>query len=141
MRPPYGSYNDNVRWASAARGQTIVNWDFDSGDSAGQSVSQQLSNYDNKIWGEHPNTILALNHETYASTAYANFPIFVDCGHLLLILDMMSFHKLFRNSSKPDTEWSLSPNASADNRTRALVNHRPPMETGIVERPLNLITD
>uniref|UniRef100_A0A0W0G5I6 Putative carbohydrate esterase family 4 protein n=1 Tax=Moniliophthora roreri TaxID=221103 RepID=A0A0W0G5I6_MONRR len=73
MRPPYGSYNDNVRWASAVRGQAIVNWDFDSGDSAGQSVAQQLSNYNNRI-SQRPNSILALNHETYASTAYDVLP-------------------------------------------------------------------
>ncbi|KAJ1301560.1 hypothetical protein OPQ81_008808 [Rhizoctonia solani] len=30
MRPPYGSYNDNVRNAASVRGQKLAIWDFDS---------------------------------------------------------------------------------------------------------------
>ncbi|EEB89647.1 hypothetical protein MPER_12235 [Moniliophthora perniciosa FA553] len=68
MRPPYGNYNDLVRQASAVRGQSLVNWDFDSGDSVGASPEQSKSDYANLIQ-QHPNTVIALNHETEQSTA------------------------------------------------------------------------
>jgi peptidoglycan/xylan/chitin deacetylase (PgdA/CDA1 family) len=69
MRPPYGNYNDLVREASGIRNQAIVNWDFDSGDSVGVPVAQQKQRYTD-IANQHPNNILALNHETYSSTVY-----------------------------------------------------------------------
>ncbi|ESK85392.1 chitin deacetylase [Moniliophthora roreri MCA 2997] len=68
MRPPYGNYNDLVRQASAVRGQNMVNWDFDSGDSVGASPQQSKNDYAALI-RRHPNTIIALNHETEQSTA------------------------------------------------------------------------
>ncbi|ESK91757.1 carbohydrate esterase family 4 protein [Moniliophthora roreri MCA 2997] len=68
MRPPYGNYNDLVRQASAVRGQSIVNWDFDSGDSTGASPEQSKRDYADLI-RRRPNTIIALNHETRQSTA------------------------------------------------------------------------
>ncbi|KAG6902260.1 hypothetical protein C0995_002411 [Termitomyces sp. Mi166 len=85
MRPPYGNYNDLVLDASGIRGQSIVIWDFEcaiiknvsepcaepntsSGDSAGHSVTQQKNDY-NALANRHPSTILALNHETYETTA------------------------------------------------------------------------
>jgi len=64
MRPPYGSYNDLVRKVAHARGQKLVIWDFDSGDSTGSTPAQSKAAYD-KLVDEHPSTILALNHETY----------------------------------------------------------------------------
>ncbi|KAG6899669.1 hypothetical protein C0993_008129 [Termitomyces sp. T159_Od127] len=81
MRPPYGNYNDLVRQASAIRGQKLVIWDFEyvlefnvtaqliystthsSEDSIGATPAESEANYDDVI-AEHPNTILALNHET-----------------------------------------------------------------------------
>jgi peptidoglycan/xylan/chitin deacetylase (PgdA/CDA1 family) len=66
MRPPYGNYNDLVRQIAHARGQTLVMWDFDSGDSTGSTAAQSKSAY-NKLANTHPSTILALNHETYGS--------------------------------------------------------------------------
>ncbi|KAG6843343.1 hypothetical protein H0H93_001326, partial [Arthromyces matolae] len=59
----YGNYNDLVRSASAIRGQKLVIWDFDSGDSTGSTPAQSEAAYVSLI-GKHPNTILALNHET-----------------------------------------------------------------------------
>ncbi|KAF9037628.1 carbohydrate esterase family 4 protein [Panaeolus papilionaceus] len=73
MRPPYGNYNDLVRQASYIRGQTLVNWDFDSGDSVGATVAQSEADYTSLING-HPSTILALNHETYETTAHQVLP-------------------------------------------------------------------
>ena len=64
MRPPYGSYNDLVRKVAYARGQKLVIWDFDSGDSTGATAAQSNAAYD-KVAKKHPSTVLALNHETY----------------------------------------------------------------------------
>lgn len=64
VRPPYGSYNNDVRTAAASRGETVVIWDFDSGDSVGKTAAQSNKLYDN-IAKKHPSTILALNHEVY----------------------------------------------------------------------------
>jgi len=64
MRPPYGSYNDLVREIAGERGQTIVLWDFDSGDSRGSTEAQIEQVYD-ALAGRHPSNVLALNHEIY----------------------------------------------------------------------------
>ncbi|TFK16941.1 carbohydrate esterase family 4 protein, partial [Coprinopsis marcescibilis] len=64
MRPPYGSFNDQVVQAVRSRSQTLVIWDFESADSiAGASAENSKNQYDQVI-GRHPNTILTLNHET-----------------------------------------------------------------------------
>lgn len=73
MRPPYGNYNDLVRRASAIRGQSLVLWDFDSQDATGASAAQSKALYQNLV-NAHPSTILALNHETSASTVYDVLP-------------------------------------------------------------------
>ncbi|KAG6845255.1 hypothetical protein H0H87_011990 [Tephrocybe sp. NHM501043] len=67
-RPPYGEYNDLVRQVAGERGQTLVNWDFDSGDSVGKTAAQSNQLYDN-VAQRHPSTLLALNHEVYQTTA------------------------------------------------------------------------
>ncbi|KAH8823204.1 carbohydrate esterase family 4 protein [Flagelloscypha sp. PMI_526] len=68
MRPPYGSYNDNVRKASKEHGQKVVIWDFDSGDSVGKTPAQSKQLYKSKIDAK-TKTLLTLNHETIESTA------------------------------------------------------------------------
>ncbi|PFH45874.1 carbohydrate esterase family 4 protein [Amanita thiersii Skay4041] len=73
MRPPYGNYNDLVRQASAIRGQELVIWDFDSGDSVGATVTQQKQAYDNLV-SRHPSTVLALNHETVEVSVHQTLP-------------------------------------------------------------------
>lgn len=72
-RPPFGAYNDLVLQAAYKRGQKVVMWDFDSGDSVGASVAQQKQNYDDIIQ-QRPSTILTLNHETYETTVYDTLP-------------------------------------------------------------------
>jgi peptidoglycan/xylan/chitin deacetylase (PgdA/CDA1 family) len=66
MRPPYGSYNNLVRQVAYERGQKLVLWDFDSGDSTGSTAAQSEKAYDNLI-AKHPSTILPLNHEVYST--------------------------------------------------------------------------
>ncbi|TFK18983.1 glycoside hydrolase/deacetylase [Coprinopsis marcescibilis] len=71
MRPPYGNHNDLVREVSASRGQSIVLWDFDSGDSVGISVSGQKARY-TQLSQRRPSNVLTLNHEVYAGLARSN---------------------------------------------------------------------
>ncbi|KAJ6561695.1 carbohydrate esterase family 4 protein [Mycena capillaripes] len=66
MRPPYGNYNDLVRQVAYVRNQSLAIWDFDSGDSTGSTVAQSKGRYD-AVVPSHPNTLLALNHETYGT--------------------------------------------------------------------------
>jgi len=73
MRPPYGSYNDLVREASKIRNQSLVLWDFDSGDSTGATTAQSNALYDS-LAQQHPNNVLALNHETYSPTVHTILP-------------------------------------------------------------------
>ncbi|KAG8937690.1 Carbohydrate esterase 4 protein [Tulasnella sp. 408] len=73
VRPPYGNYNTASREVAAANGQAIVIWDFDSGDSVGKTVQQSETEYQN-VANQKPSTILALNHETYETTARQVLP-------------------------------------------------------------------
>jgi len=73
MRPPYGNYNTQVRQVAAQRNQSLVLWDFDSGDSTGSTPAQSEAAYDTLI-GQKPNTILPLNHETIETTAHQVLP-------------------------------------------------------------------
>ncbi|KIJ42103.1 carbohydrate esterase family 4 protein, partial [Sphaerobolus stellatus SS14] len=65
MRPPYGNYNDQVRSAAYLRNQSLIPWDFERIHLVPPSQpNRQLIPMSNA----HPNNILALNHETYATT-------------------------------------------------------------------------
>lgn len=81
MRPPYGNYNNLVRQVAAQRGQKLVTWDFDSGDSVGVSPAQSDKDYDALV-KKHPSTILALNHEVYGQL-YTPFRV-ISLGHGLM---------------------------------------------------------
>ncbi|KXN93059.1 Chitin deacetylase, partial [Leucoagaricus sp. SymC.cos] len=63
MRPPYGSYNDDVLEVAAKIGQDVALWNVDSGDSVGVAPGESQSRYDQAIQQKLP--ILALNHETH----------------------------------------------------------------------------
>ncbi|KAG6812668.1 hypothetical protein H0H92_001426 [Tricholoma furcatifolium] len=69
----YGNYNDLVRQVSAARGQKLVIWDFDSGDSVGATPTESEDDYEELI-EERPSTILALNHETIGQLLFLSSP-------------------------------------------------------------------
>lgn len=66
MRPPYGCYNDLVRQVAYERGQEMVTWDFDSGDSTGSTAVQSNAAYD-ALAKQHPSNVLALNHEVFGA--------------------------------------------------------------------------
>lgn len=63
MRPPFGSYNDNVRSVSGARGQALALWDWDTGDADGNSTSQSEAVYQDAV-NSHAKNMLFLEHET-----------------------------------------------------------------------------
>ena len=68
IRPPYGGINTDVRKAAYIRNQSLVLWDLDVGDPEGVPVGTQNWRY-TVAANNHPNNILALNHETYKTTA------------------------------------------------------------------------
>jgi peptidoglycan/xylan/chitin deacetylase (PgdA/CDA1 family) len=73
MRPPYGSYNNLVRQVAHERGQKLIIWDFDSGDSTGSTAAQSNAAYD-ALAERHPLNVLTLNHEVYEQTAHVVLP-------------------------------------------------------------------
>ncbi|KAF9562580.1 chitin deacetylase [Agrocybe pediades] len=72
-RPPYGEYNDLVKQVAGSRGQDLVNWDFDSGDTWGISTQEQIQRYKD-IAKTRPSTLLTLNHEVHQQTAQVLLP-------------------------------------------------------------------
>ncbi|KAG8958892.1 Carbohydrate esterase 4 protein [Tulasnella sp. 419] len=77
IRPPYGEYNDLFREVAYLRGQSLAIWDFDSSDSIGTSPADSEALYLSTI-NQNPKNILALNHETYSSTANDVIPYAVN---------------------------------------------------------------
>ncbi|KAF8159616.1 carbohydrate esterase family 4 protein [Crassisporium funariophilum] len=73
MRPPYGNYNNLVLDASGIRKQSVVIWDFDSGDSTGVSPADQKARF-TQLANRRPSTILSLQHEVHASSVYDVLP-------------------------------------------------------------------
>jgi peptidoglycan/xylan/chitin deacetylase (PgdA/CDA1 family) len=63
MRPPYGSYNDNIQSLAAARGQALALWDWDTGDADGNTTAQSEAVYQDVI-NAKVNNALILEHET-----------------------------------------------------------------------------
>jgi peptidoglycan/xylan/chitin deacetylase (PgdA/CDA1 family) len=68
FRPPYGDWNQPLVDTITSWGYQVVTWNLDSGDSAGVSTSESISTYDSAI-SQYPAPFIALNHETYQSTA------------------------------------------------------------------------
>ncbi|KAJ7056760.1 carbohydrate esterase family 4 protein [Mycena amicta] len=89
IRPPYGSYNDDVVNAAAQRGQQLVTWDMDSGDSTGSPPEDSEAMYDN-IANKTQNATICLNHETSNSTVHEVFPhaleVLIKAGFRLVTL-------------------------------------------------------
>ncbi|GLB44945.1 putative carbohydrate esterase family 4 protein [Lyophyllum shimeji] len=66
------------------RGQMLVNWDFDSGDSVGKTAAQSNEPYD-ELAAAHPDTVLALNHEVYSYCKH-RLPSLPPCPGVLMIV-------------------------------------------------------
>ncbi|KAF5364670.1 hypothetical protein D9758_005643 [Tetrapyrgos nigripes] len=114
MRPPYGKYNNLVRQVSANRGQTIITWDLDSGDSSGYSVQQSEAQYSSLV-NRHPNTCIALNHETKESTVREVIPYAIEqlrnAGYQFATvaecLNMPAYQRV-EDAQTPDGSWTCS---------------------------------
>ncbi|GJN93944.1 hypothetical protein Rhopal_007003-T1 [Rhodotorula paludigena] len=112
FRPPYGSYNDRALKVLQQRGYTVVNWNFDSGDTAGKSASQIISAY-NKL--AYPNPYIALNHETKSVTVDQVIPKVVPMlkakGYKLVTVDKclgISPYQSVGAAGKRDKTWTCS---------------------------------
>ncbi|TEB33138.1 carbohydrate esterase family 4 protein [Coprinellus micaceus] len=111
IRPPYGLYNEKVLRVAAARRQSIVLWDLDSGDSLNINISAQKSRYDQTL-RRHPKTILALNHEVYPSTVHSVLPYAIkqlhSAGYRMVTVAECAGLSPYHSRSKPahrDSSW------------------------------------
>jgi len=104
MRPPYGSYNDLVREVAEQRGQKVVIWDFDSGDSTGSTAAQSNAAYD-ALAERHPSNVLALNHEVYEQTVHVVLPHAIktlqDAGYKLVTVAECLGEKPYQSITAP----------------------------------------
>ncbi|KAH8826095.1 carbohydrate esterase family 4 protein [Flagelloscypha sp. PMI_526] len=76
MRPPYGSFNDNVRSAASVRGQKLAIWDTDTEDANGATVAFSKKVMDDAL-AKKPNNILPLMHETVETTVHQVLPYII----------------------------------------------------------------
>ncbi|KAJ7168741.1 carbohydrate esterase family 4 protein [Mycena filopes] len=126
MRPPYGLYNNEVLEVSRVRNQSVVLWDFDSGDSTGSAVAQSEALYAD-VAKNHPNTLLAVNHETEGSHQLLPYAIkeLQGAGYKLVTLDkclgLPAYHSV-RAPSKPDVRIQ-SGFVMRESSTTALAEH------------------
>lgn len=68
VRPPYGSYNDDLLEIAYKRGQSVAIWDTDTEDADGATVAYSKGVYDTAV-SKKLNNMVVLNHETEATTA------------------------------------------------------------------------
>ncbi|KXN81195.1 Peptidoglycan-N-acetylglucosamine deacetylase [Leucoagaricus sp. SymC.cos] len=131
MRPPYGSYNDEVREASAIRGQALALWDFDTEDSLGASVAQQKASIDALI-KKHPKTILSLEHETYVTTMTEVVPYFVQklqaAGYRLVSLSECTGLPAYQSISNPQARDVVDIPTSISSDSSDSANVQPVLE-------------
>ncbi|ESK89270.1 chitin deacetylase [Moniliophthora roreri MCA 2997] len=76
-RPPYGAYNNMTLSVAKELNQTLVNWDYDTGDAAGASVAASKEVYDTAA-AQHHSTVLVLNHEPYEKTLHEVLPYAIE---------------------------------------------------------------
>ncbi|KAG8688380.1 Carbohydrate esterase 4 protein [Ceratobasidium sp. 394] len=112
VRPPYGDFNQAVLTTASQFGQTVVTWDFDSGDSAGKSAAASEAAYQ-ELMDRHPNNILTLNHETYSSTVNDLLPHAIDtlqqAGYnLVTVAECLGMDPYLSTGapSEPDGSWT-----------------------------------
>eukprot|EP00731_Ephydatia_muelleri_P008206 Em0004g544a len=76
MRPPYGSYNDEVLSALPATGiKVVAMWDIDSGDAIGASTAKQQETYN---LASTDVSHIILQHETNDKTAQVMVPFIIN---------------------------------------------------------------
>ncbi|KAH9814638.1 family 4 carbohydrate esterase [Melampsora americana] len=77
FRAPYGNVDDRTLDILAKRGYKVINWTFDSGDAVGEPPEKSIKGYD-ELSKSFPSPQIALNHETYDTTANQVVPYAVD---------------------------------------------------------------
>lgn len=77
IRPPYGSYTDDVRAVAFNRGQSLAMWDQDTKDADGGNLTYSEAVYTDAI-NQGLSTMLVLNHETVESTSTTLIPFAID---------------------------------------------------------------
>lgn len=84
----------------------MVTWDFDSGDSLGYTVSETIAAYAAAA-NAYPKSWLAINHETYSSTAHKVVPHIVPqllaAGYSLVTVGECLGSKPYQHVGKPGT--------------------------------------
>jgi len=112
MRPPYGSYNQQVLDVAGERGQSVAIWDFDSRDSVGATPAESEALYDDAI-NRHPSNILALNHETLETTVHQVLPYAIKklqaAGYILVSLSECLGQPAYQSIDPPqprDGTWT-----------------------------------
>ncbi|KAG8913183.1 Ubiquitin-conjugating enzyme E2 4 [Tulasnella sp. 417] len=112
-----------------ANGQSIVIWDFDSGDSAGASVEQMETTYQNTI-NKGPSSILTLNHKTYDSTAHEALPFALSAPQakgyqFVTVAECLGGLEPYAAVTEPAVRDALHEHAAAS-RPRIAMSHVPP---------------
>ncbi|KAG8704495.1 Carbohydrate esterase 4 protein [Ceratobasidium sp. 395] len=112
MRPPFGSYNDNVRNAAGVRGQKIALWDWDSKDSLGATPTESKKSFD-QLLAKRPTNILSLHHEVYERTAHEVVPYMIPklqkAGYKLVTLAECLGEEPYQSvgaPGTPDASWT-----------------------------------
>ncbi|MBW0503710.1 hypothetical protein O181_043425 [Austropuccinia psidii MF-1] len=119
FRPPYGDINDQNIRVLKSRGYKIINWSFDSQDSIGATPQQSKAYYD-KLAKSYPQPQIALNHETYQTTASQVIPHAIDvltkAGYRLVSVSeclglgntQKDFYQVIGTPSPRDASWTCS---------------------------------
>ncbi|KJA19829.1 carbohydrate esterase family 4 protein [Hypholoma sublateritium FD-334 SS-4] len=112
MRPPYGAYNDIVRSVSGIRGQTIANWNFDSGDTWNITTAAEKQRYVDFVKTK-PTSIIALNHDVHQQTAQVLLPFAIQtlqaAGYRLVTLAECLGKPAYQSVAAPkarDATWT-----------------------------------
>ncbi|KAJ6479540.1 carbohydrate esterase family 4 protein [Mycena vitilis] len=89
MRPPYGSYDNNIQSIAAGRGQSLALWDWDTGDADGNTTTQSEGVYSSVVNSNASNALI-LEHETKDTTNSTLVPfalkLFQDNGYKLVTM-------------------------------------------------------
>lgn len=93
LRPPYGSFNKNVRSVCADLGMVIAEWEIDTLDWNTRNANKTY----NAIMKGAKNGVIILCHDLYKTTASAverAVPALVEKGiQLVTVSELLSFHK------------------------------------------------
>ncbi|KAI7948864.1 hypothetical protein MJO29_010529 [Puccinia striiformis f. sp. tritici] len=125
IRAPYGEHNKQSLDILAKRGYTVVDWSFDSGDSVGATPESSMKGY-NKLAKKFPAPQIALNHETYQTTAtkvipYA-VPVLQKAGYRLVHVseclgtgtDINHLYQFVGKPSARDSSWTCAGTPTSD---------------------------